>query len=165
MNIDLTELITNRSESIVIRKSFELDSTMFENSSIRELKNTYLSLDIVKLCDNSYEIEGTITGTMILPDDITLEDVEYNFESNIKEKFSDKKNLENNLEIIQNRLDITEFLWQNILVEIPPKVKSDETKDLELEGEGWRLVTEENLRESNNSPLSELSKLLDSRKE
>lgn len=165
MNIDLTELITNRSESIVIRKSFELDSTMFKNSSIRELKNTYLSLDIVKLCDNSYEIEGTITGTMILPDDITLEDVEYNFESNIKEKFCDKKNLENNLEIIQNRLDITEFLWQNILVEIPPKVKSDETKDLELEGEGWRLVTEENLRESNNSPLSELSKLLDSRKE
>lgn len=165
MNIDLTELITNRLERIVIRKSFKLDSAMFKNSSIRDLKNTYLSLDIIKLCDNSYELEGTITGTMILPDDITLEDVEYNFISNIKEKFSDEKNLEKTKEIIQNRLDITEFLWQNILVEIPTKVKSDKTKDLELEGEGWRLVTEENLRESNNSPLSELSKLLDSRKE
>ena len=52
-----------------------------------------------------------------------LEDVCINFSGEIEENFSDfSKNEEKNLEIVKNRLDITEFLWQNILVEIPLKV-------------------------------------------
>ena len=103
---------------------------------------------------------------MVLPDDITLEDVNYPFASNVSEKFNETgKNEENNLEIVHNRLDIQEFLWQNILVEIPLKVKSEKSENLTLKGDGWRLVTEEELKESNNSPFSELSKIFDSRKE
>ena len=63
---------------------------------------------------------------------------------------------ENNLEIVRNRLDIQEFLWQNILVEIPLKVISEKNKDLTLKGNGWRLVTEEEINQRNNSPFSEL---------
>ena len=63
------------------------------------------------------------------------------------------------------RLDITEFLWQNILVEIPLKVVSEKNEGITLEGNGWRLITEEELNKSNNSPFSELSKMFDSRKE
>ena len=68
---------------------------------------------------------------------------------------------------IQNRLDITEFLWQNILVEIPLKVVSEKNAGMTLEGDGWRLITEDELEKekSNNSPFSELSKMFDSRKE
>ena len=94
---------------------------------------------------------------MVLPDDITLEDVEYNFNSNIEEKFSEfNQNVDNNLKIIQNKLDISEFLWQNILVEIPLKVKNEKNNNLTLKGDGWRLITEEELNKSNNSPFSEL---------
>ena len=105
---------------------------------------------------------------MVLPDDITLEDVEVKFSSDIEESFSEKgKTEEKNLEIIQNRLDITEFLWQNILVEIPLQVVSEKNAHITLEGDGWRLITEEELEleKSNNSPFSELSKMFDSRKE
>ena len=103
---------------------------------------------------------------MVLPDDITLEDVDYPFESNVSEKFCGVgKNDENNLEIVRNRLDIQDFLWQNILVEIPLKVKSEKSENLTLKGDGWRFVTEEELKEGNNSPFSELSKIFDSRKE
>ena len=107
---------------------------------------------------------------MVLPDDITLEPVEYSFKSEIEEKFTEfDKFEEKSLEIVKNRLDITEFLWQNILVEIPLKVVSEKNKNLTLKGNGWRLVTEEELKNensnSNNSPISELYNLIDSRKE
>ena len=116
--------------------------------------------------DKRLYVDLNIKGTMILPCALTLEDVDYPFESNVSEKFCELgKNDENNLEIVRNRLDIQEFLWQNILVEIPLKVKSEKTENLTLKGDGWRLVTEEELKEGNNSPFSELSKIFDSRKE
>ena len=166
MNIDLTKLMTNIEDETVINENFELDESFFKNTPIRALKNTSFSGGVTKLCDGSYEIEGCIKGIMILPDDITLENVEYPFESSIKEKFSETGTAEeNNLKIIQNRLDITDILWQNILVEIPLKVKSKKSENLTLKGNGWRLVTEEEIAHGNNSPLSELSKIFDSRKE
>ena len=58
-------------------------------------------------------------------------------------------------------------MWQNILVEVPLKVVSDENRNLTMEGDGWRLVTEEELEKekTNNSVFNELSKIFDSRKE
>lgn len=166
MNIDLTKLITNMEEEITINTSIEFDQSFFSTCSIRSLKNTSLEANITKLCDGGYEIEGKIKGIMILPDDITLEDTEVPFESTFDEKFDENKiNDENKLKIIKNRLDISDFLWQNILVEIPLKVKSEKSENLTLKGDGWRFVTEEELKECNNSPFSELSKLFDSRKE
>ena len=53
-------------------------------------------------------------------------------------------------------------------MEIPLKVTSAKNRDLNLKGNGWRLVTEEELKnnnDSNDSPFSELYKLIDSRKE
>ena len=118
------------------------------------------------MCDGDYQISGKLAGTMVLPDDITLEDVNINFSSEIEENFSEFGKQEGkNLEIIQNRLDITEFLWQNILVEIPLKVISEKSAGISLKGDGWRLITEEELNKGNNSPFSELSKMFDSRKE
>lgn len=47
---------------------------------------------------------------MILPDDITLEDVEYHFSSQIEVNFGETvENDENNLEITQNTIDILPF--------------------------------------------------------
>ena len=168
MNIDLTNLVIGVEEEIVIEKSLEFSNEMFSGTLIRELKNIMFSGSIEKLCDDTYQLSGKITGVMVLPDDITLESVDYSFESVIEEKFSEFDNSgEKSLEIIKNRLDITEFLWQNILVEIPLKIKNEKNENLSLKGNGWRLVTEEELEreKSNNSPFSELYNIIDSRKE
>ena len=168
MNIDLTNLVIGLEEEIVIEKNLEFSSEMFSGTLIRELKNIMFNGSIEKLCDDTYQLSGKITGIMVLPDDITLESVDYSFESVIEEKFSEFDNSgEKSLEIVKNRLDITEFLWQNILVEIPPKIVSEKNRNLTMRGNGWRLVTEEELKnnDSNDSPFSELYKLIDSRKE
>lgn len=166
MDIDLTKLITNNVEELEITGEVEIPQDLLEKSSIRELRNVKFCGEVTRLCDGDYQLTGTLSGVMILPDDITLEDVEVPFTSQIEENFNEISNSEeNNLKIVQNRLDIRDFLWQNILVEIPPKVVSEKNKDLTLEGDGWRLVTEEELKSSNKSPFSELSKMFDSRKE
>ena len=169
MNIDLTKLVIGIDDEIVIDEKLDFSSERFDGTLIRELKDIVVSGNIVKLYDGSYQIAGKITGVMVLPDDVTLDDVDYSFESIFEEKFSDFGiSKEKSLEIVKNRLDITEFLWQNILVEIPLKVTSEKNRDLNLKGNGWRLVTEEELKnenDSNDSPFSELYKLIDSRKE
>ena len=168
MNIDLTKLVTNQVEEIEVSIDVVMPMELVKGSQIRKLNDVKFEGNIVKLCDGDYQIAGKLAGEMILPDDITLEDVSVNFSSDIEENFSGNcKQEEKNLEIIQNRLDITEFLWQNILVEIPLKVVSEKNKGLTMEGNGWRLITEEELEKekSNNSPFSELSKMFDSREE
>lgn len=166
MDIDLTALITSSVEELSIDGMVCIPEELVNTSEIRRLKDIKFVGKIIKLCDGNYQIVGTLSGIMVLPDDITLEDVDVSFVSEIEENINENSEVvENNLEIIQNRLDITEFLWQNILVEIPTKVVCEENRDLTLEGNGWRFVTEDELERSNNSPFSELSSLLDSRKE
>lgn len=168
MNIDLTKLVTSYTEEIEVSGDVNIPDNMFLGTDVRALKDVNFSGSILKLCDGDYQISGNLSGIMVLPDDITLEDVDVKFNSEIEESFSEFcKPEEKNLEIIQNRLDITKFLWQNILVEIPLKVVSEKNEGLTMEGNGWRLITEEELEKekSNNSPFSELNKMFDSRKE
>ena len=168
MNIDLTKLVTSYTEEIEVSGDVNISDNMFLGTDVRALKDVKFLGSIIKLCDGDYQISGNLSGIMVLPDDITLEDVDVKFNSEIEENFSEFcKPEEKNLEIIQNRLDITEFLWQNILVEIPLKVTGEKSAGISLKGDGWRLITEEELEKekSNNSPFSELSKMFDSRKE
>ncbi len=164
MIIDLGSLVTNLKESIDIDKSIDMSSVDLSNTSIRKLNNTYFKGKITRISDDTFSIVGILSGTMVLPDDITLEDVDYNYEIQIDENFGEStENSENNIEIVQNTIDILPFLWQNIIVEIPLKVVSDKNKDKTIEGNGWRLISEDEVNTSKDSPFSDLQKLLDSK--
>ena len=158
MNIDLTKLITNIEEEIDINVDLEFNESKLQETSIKRLEKVTFSGFVTKLYNNDYQISGCLSGTMILPDDITLEEVEYKFSTQIEEEFSEfNENDDNNLKIIQNRLDISEFLWQNILVEIPLKVVNEKNKDITLKGDGWRFITEEELQKEKKSPFNEIA--------
>ncbi len=152
MIIELFDLINK--DKINIDGSIIISDALLNTSSIRRLNNVRFLGSLNKLVDGTYELIGTITGTMVIPDDITLEDYEYNFTSEIEEKIDETRvNL-------QKTLDITEDLWQNILVEIPLKAVNEKNKDLTLEGDGWRLIREEDIGKDTNTPLSGLTDLL-----
>lgn len=151
MIIELFDLITN-GKTINIDNDVTISNELIKESTIRRLNNIHFKGCIKKLIDDTYQLEGTISGIMILPDDITLEDYEYNFTSEIEEK------IEETSIKLQKTLDITGILWQNILVEIPLKAVNEKNKDLTLEGDGWRLIKEDEVKSSNN-PLSSLEEL------
>lgn len=166
MNIDLTKLVVQQVTRLDVDETINFSNEKLATTNIRALRDVRFQGSITKPLEDTYRLSGEVTGIMVLPDDITLEDVLYPFSSIIDEDFNEFSNEEgNNLEIVQNRLDISEFLWQNILVEIPLKVKNEKNDDLTLEGNGWRLITEDELKVSSNSPFSELSKAFQSRKE
>lgn len=152
MTIDLFNLVVNN-KTINIDSDIIIPNEYLENSGIRRLNNIHFKGNIKRLVDDTYSLEGVLSGTMILADDITLEDYEYNFTSEIEE------NIEETSINLQKTLDITDILWQNILIEVPSKVVNDKNKNIKLEGNGWRLISEDDLNNKNN-PLSELEDLL-----
>ena len=152
MIIELFNLVTY-GKKIIIDNDVIINEELLNTSTIRRLNNVHFTGSLSRLIDDTYELSGTITGTMILPDDITLEDYEYNFTSEIEEKIEETRIN------YQKTLDITEDLWQNILVEIPLKAVNEKNRDLKLEGDGWRLISEDDINTENN-PLSSLKELL-----
>lgn len=165
MIINLLDLITNKESNINIDSDIKIPDELVESSNIKKLESIHLKGNIKKVLDE-YTFTGTITGNMILPDDLTLEDVSIPININFDEIFTENmKDNENNLTIIQNKLDIIPFLWQNIVLEVPLKVIGDGNRNINLAGDGWRLITDEDLESSNNSPFSNLEELINSRKE
>lgn len=155
MRIDLTNILTNIVSAININEQVIIDNEMLKTSNIRRLDNIMFNGKIFKDYEDNLVLEGNITGTMILPDDITLKDVNYEFKSEIFEY------IEEVFKIDKKSIDILDYLWQNILVEVPLKVRSEEDDNISLKGDGWRLITEEELKNRSNRPFSDLSKLLD----
>ena len=54
----------------------------------------------------------------------------------------------------ENKLDLFEFLWENIVLEVPLKFTKVENFS-EFQGNGWKLVSEDEAT-SNNNPFSDL---------
>ena len=87
---------------------------------------------------------------MIIPDSITLENIEYPYEI----EYDDY--LEDNCKKNENILDIFQLLWENIVLEVP--LQFTKVKDLsKFHGDGWKLVSEDELVKNNN-PFSDLLK-------
>lgn len=152
MELELFELVS-LGKKIEIDSDVNIPDTLISDSSIRRLNNVHFKGCLSKLVDDSYELVGLISGTMIIPDDITLEDYAYDFTSEVDEK------IEESSIKLKKTLDITDILWQNIVVEVPLKAVNEKNKDLTMEGNGWRLIREDEV-DSANHPLSELEDLL-----
>lgn len=155
MKIDLTNLITNIVDAININEEVIIPEELIKTSDIKKIDNVTFKGKITKDYDMNLLLVGIISGSMILPDDITLEDTVCDFKSEIEEY------IEEIVEIDKNTIDILDFLWQNILVEIPLKVRNPKNDNIKLEGNGWRFITEEELNNRKNCPFSDLANLLD----
>lgn len=153
MIIDISKLLLNMEDVLEINEDVNIPLEYLNNCNIRKLDEVRFNGTIVKLVDDSIELNGVITGVMILPDDITLENVSYPFNIKIEEK----------IENFTNLLDITDILWQNILVEIPSKVHSPKNENVAIKGDGWRVITEDEFlkEQSSNNPFTELKQMIE----
>ncbi len=146
MNIDIKQLNVNLKNSI----SFDFVH------SFKELDNTgILKLDDVLIegtIDYNFNLSVLVKGVMILPCAVSLKPVEYPFEIELNE------HIEENLKNSQNILDIFPIIWENILMEIPLRVVSDDLSDVKTSGNGWKLIDEK--EKSINPELEKLKNLL-----
>lgn len=147
-------------------------------SELETLNNDIRQIDPVRvkgMCTidkDEFIFSFTIKGKMILPCARTLVDVTYPFEFKATEIFStshdlDEKDEEDGVHpLTEETIDLTPYLKENIILETPYRVFSDE-KALE-EGDGWTFYEEEKLeaeKENTIDPrLAKLQNLLDNKK-
>lgn len=157
MHIDITKLKNRILNEILIDEEVSIDEEMRSKSRIKDLKDVHFTGKVQISYEEDYLLTGLLTGTMVLEDDLTLEEIKRSFEIEIEENMQicEKNN--------QNTLDIIEVLWQNIVVEVPLRVTNSEIKDIKIEGQGWKVINEEELERKNSLSLGEL--LEDVRKE
>mgnify|MGYP007056254912 CR=1 FL=1 len=136
MIIDTTKLFNNMTTKINIDNQVIIPKELLRNSLIDELKDISIKGNLILDEENQFVLSGNISGVMILKDDITLEPVDYKFDTDIEET----------IDALDKNLDITDILWQNIVVEIPSKVRKND-EDIELSGDGWRVITEDTFLE------------------
>ena len=153
MIIDLTKLIYNNLYKLPVKGEVIVPEEMLKNTDIRRISPVKVEGYIFNN-EEEYELYITIKGTMILPCARTLKDVEYPFSSEIYEIIGE--NDDNSLEINQNRLDIFPIVWQNILVDVPLRVLAPDASDEPVEGDGWRLITEDTNEEVIDPRLAKL---------
>ena len=147
MNIDLNKL---NNSNIDISGKYNIPKNYYENSDIIELNDIEVEGEISLDEDENEMINCMIKGKMVIPDTISLEEISYpftiEFDDIIPETAKKSKNI----------LDIFEFLWENIVLEVP--LQFTKVEDLsKFHGDGWKLISEESLKKDNN-PFSDLLK-------
>ena len=161
MQYDLIRLNNNIVKSIEVNEEYSFTQDELKGTDLLKLDDVKVEGEIIKNSLGNIELNLGVEGVMVLPCALTLKPVNYPFYIEICGEIEEL--MENFDEIstnFQNSIDILPIIWENILMEIPMRVVSDEAKnsDMKMEGEGWKFVTEE---EEKTSPLSELLEYLD----
>ena len=143
MLLDLTRLQSRISDELEYHNSIILDEALYKDTDIRSLSPIDVDIIIARSSDSSYNMDLRIKGTMVLPCSLTLKDVNYPFDIKTEVKVSnDDENYDEYVKINQNNIDIIPIIWQNILLEIPLRVESEDISDSIVSGEGWKLIRE-----------------------
>ena len=144
MFIDITRLQNRSTNEFLYKNTIVLDEALYKNTDIRKLSPVEVSADIKRITDTSYKMSLEIKGEMTLPCSITLNDVIYPFDIKTEVKLSNEdEEDEEYVKIIQNNIDIISIIWQNIVLEIPLRVVSEDIDDSLPSGDGWKLIREE----------------------
>lgn len=137
MKIDLYKLNNNNYVSLDDDILIPLD--YYKNMDIRDIKNVHVNGNIRINDLDEIEVDLSVTGEFILPCAITLEDVTYEFNTNVEENLG---NFNDFYDKRQNALDILSLLWENIVSEVPIRVVKEGVSLTNTHGDGWELVSE-----------------------
>lgn len=158
MNIDLLRLKNNVDKVIEINEDISFDGFDFSGTDLIDLKDVHVSGNLTKDSMDDICLYLSVSGVMVLPCAITLEEVLHNFSFVVDDKLENILEELKNDKKIENTIDILPIIWENILMEIPMRVVSPNAKLDNLKGDGWRFVTDE--VKSVNPELEKLKDLL-----
>ena len=161
MQFDLIRLNNNIDKFIEVNETYSFNEEQLSGTDLLKLDDVKIEGEIFKNSLGNIELNLNVEGEMVLPCAITLKPVKYPFNIEISGEIEElMENFEENERNFQNSIDILPIIWENILMEIPMRVVSEDAEDSDIlkEGNGWKFVTEE---EEKTSPLSELMAMLD----
>ena len=145
-----SELLQALNNTIEFDERIEFNETdLVKVSHLRKLKDVKVIGDIHYDASSDLAIANIhVSGTMVVPCSISLEDVDVEFDTESTEIYSFSKNVED-IDVHETKKDIVELypaIFQLIVMEIPYKVVKPGAKY--PKGKGWEVVSEEELIES-----------------
>ncbi len=158
MEIDLIKLKNNIEKEIIIDLVYSF-SEQIKSTEILKLDDVKIHGYITKDAIGDLYLFLEVAGVMVLPCAITLKPVDYPFNIEISGNVNQiLEEMNENSKKVENSLDILPIIWENVLMEIPLRVVSENATSVTLSGDGWKLVTDE----ANANEMSpELAKLKD----
>ena len=152
MIIDLTPINYNRKKEITIEENIYFKKEDLEGTELLDLQNVKVQGRIYKDSLEDIILELKIIGTMIVPCSRTLKPTKYDFETEIEENIEE---IDEKTKKIQKTIDILPIIWENILMEIPIRIINPEAKETNLKGDGWELITSDNIGHNAEAKLEE----------
>ena len=156
MQFDLMRLENNIVSNIPIDITYSFSKEQLSGTDISSLDNVKIKGELFKNSLGNICLSCLVVGVAIMPCAITLKPVDYPFSVEINGELEEL--LMENSKKFQNTIDIFPIIWENILMEIPMRVVNEEADSIHLEGDGWKLITDE--EENDSSPFDELKDLL-----
>ena len=151
MDLNLFPLIQGTTNKIDIDQKIVLNEE-YQHPDIVRVEDAQLKGAFEMNEEEEIILLGTLSGTMIVRDSISLEEISHSFSIDLEEIIEEKQQNE------KNRLDIMDILWQNIVLEVPITITNVDDFS-KFHGNGWKLVSENELEEKNN-PFNELAKMM-----
>ena len=148
MKIARADLLRAENNTISIDESIRFEPEAFARMhNIRSVPDVHVSGEIhYDVVSERVYADLSVTGVMIVPCSITLEDVEVEFHSDASEQFSFVKC--DDADVHETKGDVVELLpviFQLILMEVPLKVVKPGIGEYP-QGNGWKVIKEEDLR-------------------
>lgn len=159
MNVDLLRLQNGIDKKVKINETYSFPKEMLEVAGVSKLDDAHIEGEITLDAIGEVYLSLEVSGVMIIPCAITLKPVSYPFDIVIEGPLSEFQDSdEENAKKFVNSLDILPIIWENILVEIPMRVVSDDADPSLMHGDGWCMITDE--EEHPNPGLAGLEDLL-----
>ena len=160
MKFDLIRLRNNIVKSIPIDLNYTFSEEDLSGTDLLKLENVKIEGEFFKNSLGDIELIVDVEGIMVMPCAITLKPVNYPFSLEISGELHQLvEEFDENQKNFLNTIDIFQIIWENILMEIPMRVISEDAEysDIKLSGDGWKFVTED----EPSNPFSELMDYLD----
>lgn len=136
MEINLQEL--NYKDEITVNEEISYSSEFLKDTEIVELNGVKVFGSITSDIEFNYLVNLKVNGKMMLHDAVTFEVIPYEFAIDIEE------NLGNSLK----SLDLIEFLWHYIVLEIPLRYTVSEMESIKTQD--YQVISEEEYKNKNN---------------
>lgn len=161
LKIDLIRLRNGIVKKIAFDEYISIEEQLYQDAGILKLDAVHVQGSVYKDALDEFVLKLYVEGVMILPCAVTLKEVRYPFEIEICEQLLNLlQEIDENTKKVENTIDILPIIWENILMEIPMRVVSEDASSTVLEGDGWKLITEDEEKEVINPEFKKLEELL-----
>lgn len=168
MKWTLADLLQSNSGNVSFDEDIEIDASAFANNSrINSVKDVHVSghgyLDEE---ENRFYVQLNVSGTMMVPDAITNEEIEYPFETDSDETYVFEEVDEDGARFVTNEvIELLPAIIDDIMLEVPLQVTNASENDYPS-GDGWRVITEEEYQKSQGQRIDpRLAKLKEFKEE